>query len=326
MNFRRICKFVFLNLIFCGISFSQVYENSNLEKIFKTFPDTEITSCVVLKNGARQAEYFKTGYNRNSIFSVQSVSKSITSAIVGIALEEKLIPGLDTPIVKYFPELAKKSDRRYSKITIRHLLNNTSGLTSTDSSLWMEWRNSANWIEWLFSKPMVHEPGTVFDYSTGNTHLLSAIIQRVTGKTLYEYGKEKLFDKAGMKTVICEQDAQGICDGGNGFLLSAYDMAFFGQLYLNGGKSGNVQIVPEPWIKDSTKRQTDGARYGFQWWQRNFGKKGYASFFAHGWGEQVIAVIPSAGLVITFTSRYPDNRKNQMYWKYISDIVDALEN
>lgn len=306
--------------------FADKNTNTELDKYVKTFSSTEITSCTVLKDGTRVAEYFKEGYSEKSIFSVQSVSKSITSAIVGIALYEKLIPSIDTPIVNYFPELSKKTDRRFSQITIRHLLNNTSGLTSTDSPLWTQWRNSENWIEWIFSNPIVHNPGTVFEYSTGNTHLLSAIIQKVSGKTLLEYGKEKIFDKAGMTTVRCSLDPQGICDGGNGFSLSAGDMASFGELYLNNGKLNGVQYVPSEWIKESTKSQVNGVRYGYQWWQRNFGAKGYAAFFAHGWGEQVIAVIPGTKLVITFTSRYPDNRRNSIYWKYISDIVNLTEN
>ena len=297
---------------------------AKLQRVLDAIKDTEITSNIIVKDGSIISEYFKEGYSNTSLFSVQSCSKSITSAIIGCAIENKDIPNIDVPIANYFERVSDSNDARLKQITLRHLLTNTSGLISTDTEIWTEWRNSENWIDYLFDNPLKHTPGAVFDYSTGNTHIASAILQKATGKTLYEYGKEHIFDKIGMRDIRCAQDRQGISDGGNGFSLTAYDMALFGQLYLNKGEWNGEQIIPSSWVSESTRVQLKDASYGYQWWIRYFGSKGYRSYFAHGWGEQVIAVIPGANMVVTFTSRYPDNRRNKIYWQYITDIVDAI--
>ena len=289
----------------------------------KALISTEVTSCIIVKDGAIVSEYYKSGYDKESVFPMHSVSKSVTGTIVGIAIEQEYFK-LDDPIINYFPELNEKSDSRVKKITIRDLLKNTSGLVSTDSALWARWRKSSDWIKFLFERPLSYTPGNVFEYSTGNTHLLSAIIQRTTKKTLDEYGREVLFAPLGLDSAYFESDPQKISDGGNGLYLTARDMARFGLFFLNRGMWEGTRIVAESWIAESTKIQTPGqARYGYQWWIRWFGKEQVRGFFAHGWGEQVIAVIPAKNLVITFSSRYPDNKKNATYWQWIGDIVDA---
>ena len=210
---------------------------------------------------------------------------------------------------------------RYGKIALEYY---KSGLVSTDSALWGLWLASDNWIDFLFDRPMQHKPGSVFDYSTGNTHILSAIIAQTTGKSLNNYGQQVLFAPLGLNSAYFDDDPQGISDGGNGLHLTARDMARFGLLYLHNGVWQDKHLVPSEWVTQSTNIKTPKlARYGYQWWIRYFGKKQLKGYFAHGWGEQVIAVIPDADLVITFTSSYPDNRKNAVYWQWIGNIVDA---
>ena len=308
---------------------TELPQNLNLKKekidtFLNSLKNTEVTSCIIVKDGKIACEYYKTGYNQNSTFAMHSVSKSITSAVTGIAIQNGYF-NLDDPITKFFPELKEKKDKRYEKITVRELLRNTSGLVSTDSGLWGEWRKSDDWIQFLFDRAIKYDPGKTFEYSTGNTHIISAIIQKTTGKTLYEYGKKVLFEPLGLKSARIDKAPEGICDGGNGAYLTARDMARFGLLYLNKGKWLGKQLIPEEWIDESVKIQTPNmARYGYQWWIRWFGKKELRGFFAHGWGEQVIAVIPQANLIITFSSRYPNNNKNSMYWNWIGNIVDAV--
>ncbi len=295
-----------------------------LQNFVDSIKNTEITSNIIVKDGVIISEYFKEGYDNTSVFSVQSCSKSITSAITGIAIAQGYIPDVNAPMTNYIDVSSYKNKEQLEKITLRQLLTNTSGLTSTDTAIWNDWRMSDNWVDYLFTKPILHKAGAVFEYSTGNTHLISAMIQKATGKTLYEYGKAELFSKVGMNSVICSSDAQGISDGGNGFSLTSYDMAKFGLLYLNKGVFNGEQIIPKEWIEESTKIQLPNvANYGYQWWIRWFGSKAFKSYFAHGWGEQVIAVIPSANMVVVFTSRYANNNKNKIYWQYITDIVNA---
>lgn len=299
-------------------------DQSVVEKFTREITDSKVTSSIIVRSNRIVNEYYKNGYNATSLFPMHSVSKSVTSAIVGIAIDQGYF-NLDDPIVKFFPQLENKRDSRFKKITIRDLLINKSGLISTDTpQIWKKWRASDNWINFLFDRPLTFEPGKVFQYSTGNTHLLSAIIRQTTGKTLKEYGNEVLFKPIGMASANFDVAPNGICDAGNGLNLTARDMARFGLLYLHSGVWCESQVVPLNWVSESVKIQTPGqARYGYQWWIRYFGKEQLFGFFAHGWQEQVIAVIPQKGLVITFSSNYPDNSKNATYWRWISMIVDG---
>ena len=130
-----------------------------IETFNKALLPTEVTSCIIVKDGAIVSEYYKSGYSKESLFPMHSVSKSVTGTIVGIAIKQEYF-GLDEPIINYFPELKDKSDSRFKKITIRDLLKNTSGLVSTDSSLWAQWRSCGDWIDFLFKRPLSYAPET----------------------------------------------------------------------------------------------------------------------------------------------------------------------
>ena len=293
----------------------------------RQFEKTEITSSIIVKDGRIVNEYYQDGYGEESTFPVHSCSKSITSAIFGIAWDEGLITDLDEPIADYFPALNESDSAWKQEITIRHLLTHTSGLRSTEDR-WYEWRAASNWQADVLDGPMASEPGTEFDYSTGNTHLLSAILQKAANETLYDYGKAHLFDRIGMESVRCGTDAQGVSNGGNGFILTARDMARFGLLYLNRGKWEDEQIISEDWIDQSTTTQVEryggSADYGYQWWVRTFGNAQYAAYFAQGHGCQFIFVIPDLDLAVTFTSSYHDNSHAGDYWKYVTEIVESV--
>lgn len=119
---------------------------------------------------------YKEGYDQTSLFTLQSTSKSITSTILGIAIDKGYIEGVDVPISTYFPQILE-SDSEYKKqITIWNLLTHTTGLNASDTANWNEWLASENWVDYVLNRPATSRPGTVFSYFTGNTHLLSAII------------------------------------------------------------------------------------------------------------------------------------------------------
>ena len=287
--------------------------------------DTQVQSCVIGRDGKIVDEYFKEDYGETTLFTLQSCSKSVTSAMVGIAIEQGYLPGVDVPIADYFPQLLKAEDERLQDITIRHLLTHTSGLQSTDSSLWSQWRASDDWVAFLFERPLAAAPGTTFDYSTGNTHLLSVILEQATGMSLMEYGRQVLFGPMEMDSVQCGTDPQGNADGGNGFSMNVYDMAKFGQLYLDGGVWRGEQLVPADWVEQSTTVQFDLSRdrsdYGYQWWARTFGQGDHPAYFAQGHWGQFIFVVPDLELVVVFTSHHEGS--SDMYWQFVNDIVDA---
>ncbi len=295
--------------------------NAALARFHSELDEVNVLAAVIVKDDYIIDEYYKPGYDENSLFIMNSASKSLTSALIGIAIDKGYIDSVDVPVGEFFPELEN------SGITIWHLLTHTSGLASTDDVRWDAWRNSTNWLDYIFNLPVVAEPGTEFSYSTGNTHLLAAILEQATGMGLYDFAKENLFAPLGMRTARIDTDPQGIGDGGNGIWLNVYDMAKFGSLYLHNGQWQGRQVIPADWVQASTTlqydRSTGSADYGYQWWVRTFGEARHPAYFAQGHAGQYIFVVPDLQLIIVFTSDYPGS--SSIYWQFVNDIVAACD-
>ena len=297
---------------------------SSLHTIFNTFP---LYASVIVKDDYIIDEYYKDGYDETSLFVMNSASKSVTSALIGIAIDKGFIESVNVPISNYFSQIENLTNNYWKEITIWHLLTHTSGISSTDSNLWYKWRSSENWMDYIFNLPVISEPGKEFSYSTGNTHLLSAILEQATGMSMYEFGKEYLFNPMGIESVNIDTDPQGISDGGNGIWMNIYDMAKFGRLFLNKGNWENQQLISEKWVDDSTSVQYDRssgtADYGYQWWVRSFGESDYDAFFAQGHAGQYIFVVPEIDLIVVFTSNYEGS--TSIYWQLVDRIVNMCD-
>ena len=286
-------------------------------------PAADIHAVVTTKDGMLVDEYYAGGYDADSLFAIQSASKSFTGALVGIALEEGYLGSIDDPIGNYLPQVAALEDTRKQRITLRHLLTQTSGLEWYEwgggYTNWGEFRSADNWVDYILGRALVAEPGTRFTYSTGNTHLLAAILQAATGRTMADYCEEKLFEPMGIETAYWGSDPQGITDGGNGLVISARDAAKFGQLYLDGGVWRGQQLVPADWVTASITAQNGGAgdntgAYGYQWWMRSFTTGSYNNYvtpyptasyevpFAFGYAGQFIHLVPALDMVVVFTA------------------------
>ena len=148
---------------------NQGLDSSALPEIHSTFDSFELLTSVIIKNGYIVDEYYKDGYDETSEFILNSASKSVTSALIGIAIDKGFIEGVDLHLSEFLPQILEFEDDRWQQITIRHLLTNTSGIGSTDNWRWNEWRNSDNWLEYILALPMVYNPGAELNYSTGNT-------------------------------------------------------------------------------------------------------------------------------------------------------------
>ncbi len=298
-----------------------------LESLHRILDTTDVFAMVIVRDDRIVDEYYKEGYDETSLFELHSCSKSITSALMGIAIDKEYVAGVDVPIVDYFPQIADSEDAALKQINLWHLLTHTTGFAANDTNNWEAWRGSENWVDFVLNLPVVSAPGTNFDYFTGNTHLLAAMIQEATGKTLYDFGQEYLFSPLGMDSVQCGTDAQGISDGGNGFVMNVYDMAKLGRLFLHGGVWEGKQIISEEWVRESTglqfKRSTGSADYGYQWWVRTFGAENYDAFFAQGHFGQYIFCVPELDLIVVFTSHHTGS--SEMYWDFMESIVAACE-
>ena len=301
-------------------------QSEALFALHATYDSFPLLSAVIVRRGVVVDTYYKDGYDETSVYTLQSTSKSITSALVGIAIEQGYVENVDVSLSDYFPELLSAEDTRWTQITLRHLLTHTSGIASTDSAIWYDWRASDDWIAYLFALPIRTDPGTNFDYSTGNTHLLSAVLERAVGKPLGEYAQEVLFEPLGMISAGVGTAPEGVGDGGNGFYMTTLDMARFGLLYLNGGVWQDRQIVPADWVTASTtaqaQRASDGARYGYQWWIHSFG--GHPAFVAQGHYGQYIIAMPDLSLLIAINSDYEGSRS--IYWQIAEAVAAACEN
>lgn len=301
---------------------NQGVDGELLAELHGAIKDTQIYSIVTVKNGFIIDEYYKDGYDENSVFRLASCTKSFSGALVGIAIDKGLLEGVDMKLTEFFPQL-ELSDEEYKRdITIEHLLTHTSGL------YWSEWSGgpmfgqlvrSENWVDFVLGQPMASEPGAVFNYSTGGSHLLGAVIQEATGESAYEFARENLFKPLGMDSVTWSSDPQGITDGGNGISMSARDAAKFGRLYLDGGKWKDRQIISEEWVAQSTRSQSSGSagtgEYGYSWWIKAFGgNRAYDTYYAMGHGGQYIFVVPELRLVTVITGRFQDTYTPQYYF------------
>ena len=295
-----------------------------LDRLHQILPGTTVSSMVTVRDGVIVDEYYKEGYDETSAFPIHSCSKSITSALVGIAIQQGYIGGVDDLLSDYLPQVAELEGAG-KELTLRHLLTHTSGLEWrewTGPTNWMEFQTAENWVDYILGRQQVAQPGAVFNYSTGNTHLLAAALEAAVGKSLLEYGRENLFAPMGIETLTWGTDPQGVTDGGNGVRISSLDAARFGQLYLQKGSWKGEQLVPESWVEESTTPQNGGygdsaGSYGYQWWIRPYTQGAYGSYpppygpaqydtyMAFGAWGQFIIVVPQLELVTVITSQGP---------------------
>jgi CubicO group peptidase (beta-lactamase class C family) len=284
-------------------------------------------SLLVSWRGELLLEYYGRRITRGRLANVKSVSKSVISALIGIAIERRLIKGVETPIVTYFPPLLKDADQRKREITIGDLLSMRSGLESTSFDNYGAWVRSRNWVQFVLDRPMTGERGTTMEYSTGSTHLLSAIITRVSKTSTHAFAQEVLGKPLGLTLAPWPRDPQGIYFGGNDMLLTPRQMVAFGELYLRRGRANGRQIVPEAWVETSCEprgrsRFNPDQRYGYGWWTREFA--GRQSCFAWGFGGQYIFLFRDLDLVVVTTSAADVSDERRGHRRMIFDILERL--
>ena len=255
---------------------------------------------------------------------VKSVSKSVISALVGIALEEGALRDVDQPIAPFFPRyLGGDADPLKRRITIGNLLSMQSGLERTSGGNYGAWVSSPNWVRYALARPMVEEPGGPMLYSTGNTHLLSAILTEATEVSTLAYARGRLFEPMGIPLRPWPTDPQGIYFGGNDMRLTPREMLRFGELYRNGGRYNGKQIVPAEWIRESwtprTRSRWSGQQYGYGWFIRE--SQGHPVYFAWGYGGQFIFVIPELELTVVTTSN-PNAARDRDHTGAIHRLLD----
>lgn len=254
-------------------------------------------------------------YRRGELHTLQSVTKTVTSVVFGVAIARKEFPpDLETPIMRWFDatKVANLDDCK-RRITLRHLLTMTAGIDWNEDLPNDDPRNSvaqmeasADWVRFVIDRPMAHEPGTVFAYSSGATQLLSHIFKKETGKDIDDYARKYLFGPLGIKQYYWKRSPTGLADTEGGLYLKPYDLAKIGYLFLRNGVWDGKQVVTGDWVKASVAPSVAEARpgrsYGFQWWLYPYsGKHGQLAWAAQGFGGQRLIVVPERDMVLVFT-------------------------
>ena len=251
-------------------------------------------------------------YRGTDLHSMQSVTKTVSSIIVGIAMTRGDFKGtLDTPLLNYFDlSKVKNVDDRKRRITLRHVLTMTTGLDWNEEVAYDDPKNDASlmeaaddWVQYVIDRPMAHEPGKVFNYSSGVTELLAYIFEKETGKDIEQYGAKYLFSPLGMEH-FWKRSPLGVVDTEGGLFLKNSDLAKIGYLYLNGGRWDAQQIVSKDWVQQSVSPLTDSEedyKYGFKWWLLpRTDRQGFV-WMARGFGGQRLMVFPEEQMIAVFT-------------------------
>ena len=250
-------------------------------------------------------------YRRGELHSLQSVTKTITSIIIGVATTRKEFPELSTPVLSFFDTSnVKNIDDRKRKLNIRHLLTMTAGFDWDEGFHYSDPRNdcmrmeaSFDWIQYVIDKPMALQPGQSFKYNSGATQLLSYVFRKATGKDIEEYAVKYLFTPLGISQYFWKRTPTGLPDTEGGLYLTEKDLAKIYYLYLKEGNWDGVQVVSKEWVKESVTPAislSEKVAYGYKWWLHEYGEGKYA-WVGSGFGGQWPIVIPEYGIVAVFT-------------------------
>ncbi|MBO9599912.1 MAG: serine hydrolase [Cohnella sp.] len=292
------------------ITTAERFDEAALTAFEKRLSQHKIDYCQIAQQGRTLLAYARNNQSANKLHKINSVTKSVVSLLIGIAIERGEIPGIRQPIADYFPE-ARNSDK--ADVTIEHLLTMAPGWEWPEMGDWggrpFPMINSMNWVRFILNRPMIHEPGTRMYYDSGSSHLLSAILQQATGLKTSAYAEKHLFQPLGIDRYRWYEDSKGIVIGGFGLEVVGPDLAKIGLLALRNGQWNGKQLVPSAWIEATTDPRHHSydhiGSYASHWWVMTDERRNPIHprvFFAMGYGGQYIFVVPDLDLVVAFAS------------------------
>jgi CubicO group peptidase (beta-lactamase class C family) len=269
-----------------------------------------VHSLLVIRNGYVVSETYFAPYQQDTQHELYSCTKSVISTLIGIAIDKGYIEGTDRRILDFFPDRAFANlDKTKEDITLEDVLTMRSGLDwQEEDPTFGAMYQSQDWVKFVLDMPMALPPGSQFNYCSGCSHLLSAVLQQTTSMNIHDFAERYLFKPLGIKNVKWHTDPTGIPIGGWGLQLTSRDMAKLGYLYLQDGQWDGQQIVSAKWVEKATRKhtETDGdLGYGYQWWTY----PSLAAYAALGRYGQTIFVIPESGLVIVTTAKMDGHDK-----------------
>ncbi len=277
-----------------------------LEKMQSAIRDQKLPlhSLLIIRHGVIVSETYYESYEQNTRHTLYSVTKSFIATLVGIALDQGKLKGVDQRALDLLPGKAfQDSDARKQAMTLANLLTMSSGLDWVEGDATIrQMYMSPDWVQMVMDLPMAVDPGEEFLYCSGCSHILSAALRQATGQNTLEYAQSYLFEPLGITNLAWEADRQGTSIGGWGLDLAPRDMAKLGYLYLHNGVWEGKQIVSNQWVQEATKKRIDtGGRlgYGYQWWIYDT----HGAYAALGRYGQMIWVCPELDLVVVTTAQ-----------------------
>ena len=259
-------------------------------------------SLLIYRDGRLIYEWYAKGWDKDTAHFVNSVTKSVVSALTGIAIAEGKIESIDQKVIDFYPDAVIAPGQECKRdITIKNLLTMTSGLPGDSDKDHVKWWEAPDTGKAAFECPQAREVNSEFTYSSGpSMQVLACLVSRAVGENLFEYAKKKLFGPLGMDSVTWETAADGNNYGGFGISMTPRDMLRFGLLYLNGGIWEDERIIPEQWIEEGRPGRNDLTIYGYLFWKPDFlsAEKAYEARGALG---QFVSVIPEKDTVIVRT-------------------------
>jgi CubicO group peptidase (beta-lactamase class C family) len=319
--------------------------------------DNHLHGIVIIKDGRLVLEEYFSGedlelssglnfahrdFDTDTLHCQASASKTVTSILLGIAIDQGLVQGVHEKMLSFYPEHSDLNASETGEITLQHMLTMSTGISWDESAPYDDPRNSLNQqynsedpVRHILEQPLTTPPGTTFIYNSGTTNVLGDIVRVSSGQTLVEFADQNLFTPLGITSFdwIGFPLAPHIAVASSTLYLRPRDMAKVGQLYLQGGEWNANRIISEEWIAESTAEsiQIQSSQnpipglinsYGYQWWRGTFANGDTDTYFAAGWGGQFIHVLPELDLVIALTGGHFEGGY-QGFYSLINDHILA---
>jgi CubicO group peptidase (beta-lactamase class C family) len=287
-------------------------DSATLVRLVEFGRGAALDSVLVTRHGHLVLDAYFAPFQRGKRHVFNSATKGVVGTLIAIGVQQGWIKSFDQPVREFFPEMSGPEDPRRRAMTLQHLLDMTSGLqwdeplTSNTFVSYAEMWRSPNWVEFILSRPLVAAPGETFNYNSGNSHLLSAIVTRKTGRSAEAFARVELFERMAIVDYLWPADPQGVSTGGAGLELQPLDAAKIGYLYLRNGSWNGTQLLPSGWIERIRRASIammpgTPLRYSNQFWVLPPAN----AYMAVGLNSQAIIVLPELDIVAVTTGRGP---------------------
>jgi CubicO group peptidase (beta-lactamase class C family) len=279
----------------------------------------QVHSLLVIRHGRLVHEAYFSGYDRERLHQVYSVTKTVTCALIGIALSRGWLSALDEKVLAFFPQYPQPPplDDRKSAMNLRHLLTMQAGLRWDEQSASVDSPQNSlfglydapDWYRYMLDQPMARPPGEAFCYNSGASILLGGVLQRAAGRSAAAIAAAELFAPLAIGRHQWDEGSPGVCNTGWGLWLRPRDMAKFGELLLRSGSWNGTEVVPPAWVREMFMNRVEleyDYGYGYQIWmlplETNPAVNRYEIKIAWGYGGQFIFIVPALDMVVVSTA------------------------